>query len=276
MNDAPIGIFDSGLGGLTVTRAIIDQLPGENVAYLGDSANTPYGPRDLAEVRELTLAGLDSLAAMGCKVLVIACNTATAAALDEAERRYGAQGIPVVGVVEPAATEAAATTRNGRVGVLGTAATVSSEVYVRALEELGDVTVTQNAAPDFVSLVERGETVGPVVSRAAQEYLAPLVAADVDTVVLGCTHYPLLTGALARELGPGVRLVASSEATAKKVYALLHDLDLLRSPRPGEEADHRFYSTSASAEMTALARRFLGPEVAEVEDLGVARAWEDQ
>lgn len=265
VNDAPIGVFDSGLGGLTVTRAIIDQLPGEDVVYLGDSANTPYGPRPLDQVRDLTLAGLDHLVDLGVKVLVIACNTATAAALHEARDRYGRRGIPVIEVVSPAAREAAATTRNGKVGILGTEATVTSQVYVEALRQYPQVEVTQSAAPAFVGYVERGETTGPGLTMVAKEYLRPLVGADVDTIILGCTHYPLLTGVLSRELGPSVRLVTSSQATANATYAELVDRALLHSPREvGEQANYRFYSTDPRPQFSTLARRFLGPEVRQV------------
>ncbi len=270
VNDAPIGVFDSGLGGLTVARAIIDQLPNEDIVYLGDSAHTPYGPRRLSEVRKLTLAGLDQLVQLGCKLLVIACNTATAAALRDARERYVKMGIPVIEVVTPAARGGAATTRNGSIGVLGTAATVRSGVYLDALGAVPGIRVTQSSAPKFVEFVERGETTGEAVTAAAKEYLAPLVEADVDTVILGCTHYPLLTGVLARELGPGVRLVASSEATANATYSSLVDLDLLHSPRqPGDTPKYRFYSTAPNPEFSTLARRFLGPEVSGVEPLTV-------
>lgn len=266
VNDAPIGVFDSGLGGLTVARAIIDQLPGEDVIYLGDAANTPYGPRRLSEVRTLTLAGLDRLVDLGAKILVIACNTATAAALQDARERYGERGIPVIEVVTPAAKQGAAITRNGRIGVLGTEATVRSGAYLDALRAVPDVEVVQNAAPRFVEFVEKGETTGEAVMGAANEYLAPLIAADVDTVILGCTHYPLLTGVLSRILGPGVRLVTSSEATANATYSALIDLNLIHSPRePGERPLYRFFSTEESPEFSTLARRFLGPEVHGVE-----------
>lgn len=266
VNDAPIGVFDSGLGGLTVARAIIDKLPGEDIIYLGDSAHTPYGPRTLAEVRALTLENLDILVGEGVKMLVIACNTATAAALKDARERYVPLGIPVVEVVTPAAQEAAVATRNGRVGVLGTAATVGSDVYADALAAVPDVEVWQSAAPQFVEFVERGETTGEDVTAAAREYIAPLQEADVDTVILGCTHYPLLTGVLSRELGRGVQLVSSSETTANATYSQLVDLDLLHSPRlPGEGASYRFMSTEPNQAFFVLARRFLGPEVGQVE-----------
>lgn len=268
VNDAPIGVFDSGLGGLTVARAIIDKLPGEDLIYLGDSANTPYGPRPIAQVRELTMENLDKLVDMGAKMLVIACNTATAAALKDARERYVPLGIPVVEVVTPAAAEAAAITRNGRIGVLGTATTVASGVYEDALAAVPGVEVWQNAAPKFVEFVERGETTGDAVTKTAREYVAPLLDAGVDTVILGCTHYPLLTGVLSRELGPGVRLVSSSETTANYTYSKLVDLDMLHRPRPhNEDANLRFFSTARDGEFASLARRFLGPEVSKVETL---------
>lgn len=268
VNDAPIGVFDSGLGGLTVARAIIDKLPGEDLIYLGDSAHTPYGPRPLAEVRELTMTNLDKLVEMGAKMLVIACNTATAAALKDARERYVPLGVPVVEVVTPAAAEAAAITRNGRIGVLGTATTVASGVYEDALAAVPGIEVWQSAAPKFVEFVERGETTGDAVTQTAREYVTPLLEAGVDTVILGCTHYPLLTGVLSRELGPGVRLVSSSETTANYTYSKLVDLDMLHRPRSeNQDANLRFFSTAPDGEFATLARRFLGPEVSKVEAL---------
>lgn len=270
MDDAPIGVFDSGLGGLTVARAIIDKLPGEDLIYLGDSRNTPYGTRPLAQVRDLTLAGLDTLVDKGVKMLVIACNTATAAALHDARERYAPLGIPVLEVVTPAAQEAAAATRNGRIGVLGTATTVASQAYPDALAAVPGVSVWQSAAPAFVDFVERGETTGEAVTEAAHTYIAPLQEAGVDTVILGCTHYPLLTGVLSRELGPGVRLVSSSETTANATYSRLIDLDMLHSPRVGNDSPvYRFLSTAPTEEYASLSRRFLGPEVVAVESVPI-------
>lgn len=251
-----------------MARAIIDKLPGEDVIYLGDSANTPYGPRSLADVRTLTMQNLDKLVDMGAKMLVIACNTATAAALKDAREKYVPMGVPVVEVVTPAAIEAAAVTRNGHIGVLGTVATVSSGVYEDALAAVPGTRVWQSAAPKFVEFVERGETAGEAITQVAREYVEPLLEADVDTVILGCTHYPLLTGVLSMELGPGVRLVSSSETTADHTYSKLVDLNMLHSRRaPGEEANYTFYSTEPDGDFAPLARRFLGPEVLRVEAL---------
>ncbi len=261
MNDAPIGIFDSGLGGLTVARAIIDQLPGEDIVYLGDTAHTPYGSRSIADIRELTLAGLDTLVEQGAKALVIACNTATAAALPDARERYATGlGIPVIEVVTPAARQAAFTTRSGKVGVIGTRATIFSDSYRRALAAAPGVEVTQVATPALVDFVETGVTEGTHLSSTVANYMAPLKKAGVDTVVLGCTHYPLLTSVLARELGEDVSLVTSSEATARETYSVLVDQDLLHSPRPIGSANYRFLVTEPSDRFAVLARRFLGPE----------------
>lgn len=266
MNDAPIGIFDSGLGGLTVARAVIDKLPGEDIVYLGDTAHTPYGPRPISEIRALTLAGLDALVDRGVKMLVIACNTGTAAALSDAHERYWIrQGIPVVEVVSPAAAEAAVATRNLKVGVIGTQATVDSGAYLRALTAVPGVEVVQQACPRFVEFVEKGVTTGEELVAVTEQYLAPLQEAGVDTVILGCTHYPLLSGVISYVMGSQVRLVTSSEATAHSVYSTLTKLDLLHGPRAtGEKSNYRFLATNESEEFASLARRFLGPEVQEI------------
>lgn len=230
MNDAPIGIFDSGVGGLTVARAILDQLPGERLLYIGDTANSPYGPKPLEQVRSMALNVMDELVDSGVKMLVIACNTATAAALDEARERYTkGMGIPVIEVISPAARTAAALTRSGRVGVIATAGTVNSGAYARALQGIPGLNLTQQACPRFVELAEAGITTGPQVLDVAKEYLEPLQAAAVDTLVLGCTHYPLLAGPISYVMGRNVALVSSSEETAKDVYRELAARNLLHT-----------------------------------------------
>ena len=230
MNDAPIGIFDSGVGGLTVARAILDQLPGERLLYIGDTANSPYGPKPLEQVRSMALNVMDELVDSGVKMLVIACNTATAAALDEARERYTkGMGIPVIEVISPAARTAAALTRSGRVGVIATAGTVNSGAYARALQGIPGLNLTQQACPRFVQLAEAGITTGPQVLDVAKEYLEPLQAAAVDTLVLGCTHYPLLAGPISYVMGRNVALVSSSEETAKDVYRELAARNLLHT-----------------------------------------------
>lgn len=269
MDNAPIGIFDSGLGGLTVARAVIDKLPDEQILYLGDTAHTPYGPRPIAEVRRYTLECLDELASRGVKAIVIACNTATAAALSDARERYWIDAhIPVIEVITPAARQAVTSTRNGRIGVIGTNATIHSEAYAGALAAVPGLAVIQQACPLFVDFVERGVTTGLELEAVAREYLEPLKAADVDTVILGCTHYPLLTGVIGRVMGDGVALVTSSEATANVAYNELTDRELLHGPwGNGEGPAHEFLTTGTGDAFPALARRFLGPEVVRVREV---------
>ena len=264
MNNAPIGIFDSGLGGLTVARAVIDKLPDEEIIYLGDTEHTPYGSRAIAQVRSLTLSALDELASRGVKA--IACNTATAAALADARERYWIDaGIPVIEVITPAARQSVSATRNRHVGVIGTKATIQSEAYLRALAAVPGLRVTQQACPAFVDFVEAGVTTGDEIEAVATEYLTPLKAAGVDTLILGCTHYPLLTGVISRVMGDGVTLVTSSEATANMTYNELVDRALLHDPWPeGARPEHQFLTTGASEAFPLLARRFLGPEVGSV------------
>lgn len=265
MNDAPIGIFDSGVGGLTVARAVLDQLPQESTVYIGDTLNAPYGPKPLAAVRAHALEVMDDLVDAGVKMLVIACNSASAAVLRDARERYTLRrGLPVVEVILPAARRAVAATKTGRVGVIGTETTVRSRAYDDALAVAPGVRLTSQACPRFVEFVEAGVTSGPQLLAAAQDYLAPVQAADVDTLVLGCTHYPLLTGVISYVMGEDVTLVSSAEETAKDVYRTLVAHDLERDPTAGP-AVHRFLSTGDPESFAVLARRFLGPEVNRVE-----------
>lgn len=261
MSDAPIGIFDSGVGGLTVARAILDQLPNESTLYIGDTARGPYGPRPLAEVREFALESLDFLVGQGVKALVIACNTASAAMLRDARERYS---IPVVEVIQPAVRRAVAATRSGHIGVIGTRATIESAAYLDAFAAAPQLEITSIACPLFVEFVERGETSGEEITHIARNYLTPMIAAKVDTLVLGCTHYPLLTGVISYVMGESISLVSSAEETAKDLYRTLVENKLLRAPQSGSSI-HRFLATGDAKSFETLARRFLGPEVAQVE-----------
>jgi glutamate racemase len=264
VNDAPIGIFDSGVGGLTVARAIIDQLPNESIVYLGDTANSPYGPKSIQEVRVLGLTVMDRLVEEGVKLLVIACNTASATVLRDARERYtDALGIPVVEVIQPAVRRAVASTRNKRVGVIGTSVTIGSKAYDDAFAAAVDLKITSVACPEFVDYVERGITSGPELLKLAEGYLGPIREAGVDTLVLGCTHYPLLTGAISYVMGEDVTLVSSAEETAKDVYRTLVEHNLLRTATT--KPSLRFLATGDEKSFGTLARRFLGPEVASVE-----------
>jgi len=262
--DAPIGIFDSGVGGLTVARAVLDLLPAEPVLYVGDTRNAPYGPRPIAQIRALALAALDHLVEEGVKALVIACNTASSAVLRDARERYA---VPVVEVIGPAARRAALATRTGRVGVICTRATKTSLAYPDAFAAARDLELTVEACPRFVEFAERGLTSGPEVLAVAEEYLAPMRAARVDTLVLGCTHYPLLAGVIAGVMGDEVTLVNSAEETAKDVYRVLVDGGLARSPE-APPPRHRFLATGDRQPFAALGRRFLGPDIGLVEALG--------
>lgn len=251
----PIGMFDSGVGGLTVARAVIDLLPHEDLIYLGDTQRCPYGPRPQEQVRAFALEIMDHLVDEGVKMLVIACNSAASAAFAEAMDRYP---IPVLSVIEPGVRAAIAATRNRRIGLLGTQATVSSGSYDRALTDtLANVTMLSQACPRFVEFVERGETASEEVFRTAEEYLAPLKEAGVDTVILGCTHYPLLAGVIQYVMGEDVVLISSAEATANDVFAELKDLGLLNMS--GEVGKHRFIASSDEGMFSELGEILLGP-----------------
>ena len=266
MNDAPIGIFDSGVGGLTVARAIIDQLPNESIIYVGDTANSPYGPKSIQEVRTLALNVMDKLVDEGVKLLVIACNSASAAVLRDARERYTVgRGIPVVEVIQPAVRRAVAATRNHKIGVIGTSATITSKAYDDAFAAAVDLHITSAACPRFVEFVEQGITSGPELLAVAEEYLGPIRDAGVDTLVLGCTHYPLLTGAISYVMGEDVTLVSSAEETAKDVYRTLVAHNLQRANKSAPTLT--FKATGDAESFEKLARRFLGPEVTKVEEI---------
>ncbi|HRL49510.1 MAG TPA: glutamate racemase [Propioniciclava sp.] len=264
-NGAPIGLFDSGFGGLTVARAVTDQLPHEDILYLGDTARAPYGPRPLSEVRRFALESLDYLVDHDVKALVIACNSASSAVLRDARERYD---VPVIEVILPAARRAAKATRNGRIGVICTQATATSQSYDDALAAVPDVELFTSACPRFVDFVEAGITSGPEILALAREYLAPLQDAEVDTLILGCTHYPLLTGVLGYVLGDGVTMVSSAEESAKEVFTTLTDLGLVHErPRP---VTRRFLTTGSPAMFEGVGRRLMGGFVEGVEQVAPA------
>jgi glutamate racemase len=257
----PIGMFDSGVGGLTVARAVIDLLPNEDLIYFGDTARCPYGPRPQQEVRKFALEIMDSLVEEDVKLLVIACNAASSTALADARNRYD---VPVIGVIEPGVRSAIAATRNRRIGLIGTEVTVKSGGYDDAVAaSRANVTLVSKACPLFVEFVERGDTTSDDVLAAAEEYLTPLKENDIDTLLLGCTHYPLLSGVIQYVMGEGVVLVSSAEATANEVFAKLRNDGLLNAP--GRTGVHRFISSSTDGMTTELGQRFLGPEFTQVE-----------
>ena len=257
---APIGVFDSGLGGLTVLRSMIDLLPHEPVLYFGDTARFPYGPKPRDEVVKYALEIGDLLVERGARVVVVACNSAAAAALEELEEQLP---VPVLGVIDPGLRAAARVTTTGRVGVIGTVGTIGSGAYQRAAEALGDdLELTCTACPGFVEFVEAGDVESEEVHVLAERLLAPLKSVSVDTLVLGCTHYPLLARTISDVMGPNVTLVSSADETAAAVRVLLGD------PPPGSEGrrGHHAFVTSGDVDtFKLLGARFLGPEVEHVE-----------
>ena len=261
-NNSPIGIFDSGVGGLTVARTIMEQLPGESITYIGDTAHSPYGPLPIAEVRKHALRIADELVERGSKMLVIACNTASAACLRDARERYD---VPVIEVIHPAVRRAVATTRNGRIGVIGTSGTINSGAYQDLFSVNPNVEITAQACPRFVDFVERGIPSGRQILGVAQAYIEPLQTAGVDTLVLGCTHYPLLSGVIQLAIGDNVTLVSSAEETAKDVLKQLSTTDMLADE--STTPTHHFESTGDPELFSQLAKRFLGPHVTHVEKL---------
>ncbi|WP_433253279.1 glutamate racemase [Streptosporangium sp. CA-135522] len=259
MSQASIGIFDSGVGGLTVARAIMDQLPNESIFYVADTARQPYGPKSIAQLRAYTLEVMDHLVEHDVKMLVIACNSASAAVLRDARERYD---VPVVEVIQPATRRAVRATRNGRVGVIGTRATIESMAYHDAFTAAPDVLLTGVAAPRLVEFVERGETMSEELIEVIRGYMQPVLDNRCDTLILGCTHYPLLSAPISYVAGNGVTLVSSAEETAKDVYRVLHDRGLAAA---GGTPRHRFAATGDTALFEQLGRRFLGPEIQAVE-----------
>lgn len=258
----PIGVFDSGFGGLTVARALIDLLPGEDVVYIGDTGRYPYGPRPLDEVRRFAHQIASSLVRQdGVKMVVVACNTAAAAGLEMLRAKLD---VPVIGVIEPGLRAALRVTTNQRVGVIGTVGTIGSGAYQRAAREFGgDVELVCAACPGFVEFVERGETDSEQVHVLAERLLHPVVDAGVDTLLLGCTHYPFLARTISDVMGRDVVLVSSADETAFQVRSILAETGLGR--RPGGQGVHRFISSGDVGTFQRLGRRLLGPELNEVE-----------
>lgn len=255
-----IGIFDSGVGGLTVLREIMQALPQEDTIYFGDTARVPYGTKSPETVTRYAGEIASFLIRRDIKLLVVACNTASAVALPALKRRLS---IPVVGVIEPGARRAVEMTRSGRIGVIGTAGTIRSSAYTRAIKRLKpDAEVLTRACPLFVPLAEEGWTDNEVARLTAEAYLRELKEAEVDTLVLGCTHYPLLKPLIASVMGPDVKLVDSAEETARTVAAILADKRLLRPP--SEKGNHSYYVSDIPAGFVRVGNRFLGGRLGDV------------
>ena len=267
MDERAIGMFDSGFGGLTVARALIDLLPAEPLVYVGDTGRYPYGPRPLDVVRsyarEITQFLVDE---HDVKLVIVACNTASAAALAELQDNFD---VPIVGVIEPGVRSLVAATQNGQVGVIGTVGTIGSGAYQRAVAAAdAGVKLTCAACPGFVEFVERGETASDQVHVLAERLLSPLVDAGIDALLLGCTHYPFLARTIGDVMGRGVVLVDSADETAFSVVELLDQLDL-RTPLIDVAGAHRWFSSGEVDWFRRLGSQLLGPELEVVE----AAAW---
>ena len=260
-NAAPVGVFDSGIGGLTVAHEIIRQLPHERLIYFGDTARVPYGPKSPDTVRRYSREIASYLQGEGVKAIVVACNTATAHALPMLRQELP---LPVIGVVEPGARAAMRATRGGHVGVIGTAGTIKSGAYERAIRDIDpDVRISARACPLFVPLIEEGWIDSEATRLVAREYLEPLAEAGVDTLVLGCTHYPLLKPLIAEVMGPDVRLIDSAAETAAEAARVLAERGL-ESPDAGK-GTHRFVASDDPLQFLQLGQRFLGDAIGGVE-----------
>jgi glutamate racemase len=259
-DERPIGVFDSGLGGLTVVRALLDLLPGEDVVYFGDTGRFPYGPKPADDVLKYSFEITDLLLERQVKMIVVACNSASAAALEQLRERLD---VPVVGVIEPGVRAAVRATTSGRVGVIGTVGTISSGAYQRAVNDVApDIALTCAACPGFVEFVESGDVDSDQVHVLAERMLAPICDADVDTLVLGCTHYPLLARTISDVVGPEVVLVSSADETAFEVRASLGVV----AGTPATDDRRVSFMTSGDIDVfRRLGARFLGPEVERVE-----------
>jgi len=266
MDPRPIGVFDSGMGGLTVLHECLVTLPHEDFVYLGDGARLPYGPRPLEELRRFAAEIAGYLEAQGVKLIVAACNSATAAALPDLQRQLAA---PVIGVLAPEAHAAVLATRNRRIGLLATEATVTSGRYPELVAALdAGVEVVSVACPRLVPLIEADETYGEELMEAVREYAAPLKDSEVDTVILGCTHYPLIKPVLQRVFGRGVTLVFSAEETAREVAETLERKGIENDE--GREGTYRFLTTGEPAKFRELGRRFLQLPIEQAEHVEVA------
>ena len=257
-SDSPIGMFDSGFGGLTVARALIDLMPQENLVYIGDTGRYPYGNKPADEVRGYAKELAWSLVReYGAKMIVVACNTAASVALDELVDELP---VPVIGVIDPGARALVRVTRNNKVGVIGTVGTISSGAYVQAIRATGtSVALTSAACPGFVEFVERDQTTGDEVMVLAERLLAPVRDAGVDSLLLGCTHYPYLSRVISDVMGPNVVLVSSADETAFVVKQELEATQLMRAG--ATTGEHKFLSSGDIAWFAQLGRRLLGPEL---------------
>ncbi|HFH9945819.1 TPA: glutamate racemase [Streptococcus suis] len=257
MDNRPIGFLDSGVGGLTVVRELMRQLPHEEIVYIGDSARAPYGPRPAEQIREYTWELVRFLLTKNVKMIVLACNTATAIVLDEIKESLD---IPVLGVILPGASAAIKATRNGKIGVLGTAMTIQSDIYRQKIQALSPgIQVESLACPKFVPLVESNGHQSSLAKKVVYDSLRPLVG-QVDTLVLGCTHYPLLRPIIQNAMGTDVKLIDSGAECARDISVLLNYFEINRS-RTEKDVQHRFYTTASPAAFKEIAESWMGIDI---------------
>lgn len=264
-NARPIGIFDSGIGGLTVLKEVRREVPGEDIIYFGDTAHLPYGTKSKETITKFSIDNVNFLQGFDTKIVIVACNTASALSLEALQKEFS---FPVIGVIEPGAQQALAKTKNGRIGVIGTKSTIGSGSYEACLKKLDPVVkVYSEACPLFVPLVEEGWLDGEIVSKVARVYLEKLKAFGIDTLILGCTHYPLLEPVIQKTIGAHVKLVNSAEETAKKAKALLSKLKL-NSPKGKNLQETQFYVSDEPEQFRTLGERFLGQSIHSVAKVG--------
>ena len=257
----PIGVFDSGIGGLTVVKALMQDLPGESIVYFGDTARVPYGSKSKATIVKFSLENVEFLLRVGVKCIVIACNTSSSWALPTLRKYFK---VPIIGVIRPGAVAAVRQTRTKRIGVIGTSATIHSRAYEATIKRIDPtMAVFSQRCPLFVPLVEEGWLNGTICGAVAEEYLRPLQQQQIDTLILGCTHYPLLTATIQQVMGPEVALVDSAKQTVVEVRGVLMGTDLLHDRKL--QPRYRFFVTDEPDHFTALGERFLGTAIRSVE-----------
>jgi len=256
MNNRPIGIFDSGVGGLTVVREVMKCLPKEQIVYLGDTARVPYGTKSNQTIKRFSIENAQFLKRFKVKLIVVACNTASSIALAVLRKRFN---IPIIGVIKPGAKRAIKVTRNGRIGVIGTSATIKSKAYEKEIKSISRNSVISMACPLFVPLAEEGWLNGKITLSIVKKYLEPLMKNDIDTLVLGCTHYPLLRNSISRIVGSNVNIVDSASSVAKEIASVLKRNDKLASR--SKISMHRFFATDAVEQFVKVGQEFLGKKI---------------
>jgi glutamate racemase len=261
IKNAPIGVFDSGIGGLTVAKELIKALPNEDIIYLGDTARVPYGTKSERTVIAYSRSNAEFLISKGIKLLVVACNTASSVSIPSLRNEFD---IPVIGVIEPGAKKAVSVNKSGKIGVIGTPSTINSSAYTKAIHNLNpEIEVYTKACPLFVPLADEGRTDGEIVEHIAEDYLSPIKNSGIDVLVLGCTHYPLLKNTLQKVMGAGITLVDSAEETASQIKSVLTQKDLLNDK--SSISDREFYLTDVSDTFLSVAGRFLGEKIDKIE-----------